>query len=144
MTPSLKQPPSRVLDIGGEGRHPDARNLNPSPVRTCGPLRGEPIPRHIPGRAEAIPGEDSSFDQIIVERTPLRLAAYQEIRRVAAEGATIILRHVVPPGVDPHRLARRLLGQPVEQRRLTVGIHQVQESTFVCRKADAAQAAPDA
>jgi len=130
----IESRPLRVLDIGGEGRHLDAWNLNPSAVRTCGPLRGEPIPRHLAGRADAIPTEDSAFDQVIVERTPLRAAAFAEIRRVAVNGATIILRHAVPPGIDPHTLARLYLGTPLGQKLLTVGMHTVQESVFVCRK----------
>ena len=33
-----------ILDIGGEGRHPDAWNLNPRKTKTLGPDRGLPIP----------------------------------------------------------------------------------------------------
>jgi hypothetical protein len=56
-----------ALDIGGEGRHAEAWNLNPSPVKTLGPEKGLPIPRRIAGRANAIPLPDHSVDRIIVE-----------------------------------------------------------------------------
>jgi hypothetical protein len=61
-----------ILDIGGEGRHPTAWNLNPRATKTLGPDRGEPIPRLIRGRGESIPLPDRSVDVVIVEQTPLQ------------------------------------------------------------------------
>src|SRR5690606_8692491 len=96
----------RVIDIGGEGRHPEAWNVNPSSVKTLGPGRGEPIPRHILGRSESLPLEDASVDLIIVEKTPLRRGALEEIARVISPGGRVILRHVPLPGMDCHELAK--------------------------------------
>ena len=98
--------PLVVIDIGGEGRHPDAWNVNPSAVKTLGPGRGEPIPRHIPGRAESLPLENGSVDLIIVEKTPLRRGALEEIARVIAPEGRVIMRHVPLPGIDCHQLAK--------------------------------------
>src|SRR5687768_18325373 len=104
-----------VLDIGGEGRHAQAWNLNPSPTKTIGPDRGSPIPRHLPGRADAIPLPDACVDEVIVERTPLSRAALAEIARVVIPGGTVTLRHAIPPGIDPHAAARNCLGAAAEK-----------------------------
>ena len=119
-----------ILDIGGEGAHPHAWNLNPSRVRTLNPRRGTPIPRHISGRADAIPLPDHSVDQIIVERTPLRKAALHEIARVLQRPGSIVLRHAMSTNLDPHRLARTILPGLVRQRSIWVGRQMMLESHF--------------
>lgn len=119
-----------ILDIGGEGRYPDAWNLNPSAVKTLGPDRGQPIPRRIAGRAEAIPLPDKSVDKIIVERSPLRVAALHEIARVIANGGVIILRHAPLPNYDPHAIATRILPGSVNSRIWRLGSHEFQETEF--------------
>jgi hypothetical protein len=121
-----------VLDIGGEGRHARAWNLNPSPTKTRGLDRGAPIPRRVAGRAEAIPFPDHSVDVIVVERTPLRAAALSEIRRVIRTDGTIILRHAYPPGFDPHRTARQVLPGRVRQRMIEIAGQRLQETVFRC------------
>ena len=119
-----------VLDVGGEGRNTAAWNLNPSRVRTFGPQRGQPIPRLIQGRGEAIPLADGSVDLLIVERTPLRPATLAEILRVSRSTATIVLRHVVTPGGDPHRLALEYLQGEVTRDWFKIGSHAVRETTI--------------
>ncbi len=119
-----------VLDIGGEGRHPLAWNLNKRVARSFGPARGEPIPRLICGRGDAIPLGDDSVDQIIVERTPLRAAALREILRVAKPAATVTLRHAVTPAGDPHRLALRLLPGTVQRRNMHIGANLLRETVI--------------
>jgi ubiquinone/menaquinone biosynthesis C-methylase UbiE len=119
-----------VLDIGGEGRHVDAWNLNPSKVRTFGPQRGERVPRLIVARGDAIPLADQSVDVIIVERTPLRLATLREMLRVARPSAQVILRHVVTPAGDPHRVALRSFSGRISRQFATIGIHRVQETVI--------------
>ena len=56
-----------ILDIGGEGRHPEAWNLNPRSRKTVGKQRGELIPLLIQGRGESIPLADRTVDVLIVE-----------------------------------------------------------------------------
>ncbi|MCL6501193.1 MAG: hypothetical protein K6T86_00820 [Pirellulales bacterium] len=124
-------PASRLLlDIGGEGRYRGAWNLNPRRWRTCGPLRGHPIPNWLPGRAECIPLPAGSVQTIIVERTPLRPAALWEIRRVAAPGARVLLRHAWCPGSEPHRLAREILGPPLHVSLRVMTMLVIQQSVF--------------
>jgi ubiquinone/menaquinone biosynthesis C-methylase UbiE len=118
------------LDIGGEGRHAGAWNLNPSSVKTIGADRGQPIPRHIPGRADEIPLPDHFVDRLIVERTPLRRRALAEIRRVVAPRGTVILRHAMPPGIDPHRLALEMLTGRIRRRIVRIGGQYLQETVF--------------
>ena len=119
-----------VLDVGGEGRHPEAWNLNPSAVRTVGPHRGQPIPRHLSGRADNIPCPDQSVDRLIAERTPLRQPALREIARVISPSGMIILRHALPPRVDPHALAREVLPGEVTCSLIRLGGQLLQETVF--------------
>ena len=123
---------SIVLDIGGEGRHPQAWNLNPRARRTLGG-RGEPIPRLIQARGEAIPLADDSVDVLIVERTPLVSATLREMVRVAKPTATAILRHAVTPAGDPHRFALRLLEGTTRRRMTMIGQQQVRETIVQLR-----------
>lgn len=117
-----------VLDIGGEGRHAGAWNLNPRALRTVGISRGQPIPRLIRGRGESIPLADASVDVLIVERTPLRQTTLREMLRVAKPSATTILRHAVGPLGDPHRVALQLLPGNHRRRIATIGRHYVLET----------------
>ena len=120
-----------TLDIGGEGRHHGAWNLNPRRLKTKGVGRGTPIPRLILGRAEAIPLPGESVDRVIVERTPLRRKSLQEIRRVITATGTIILRHTVPPHIDPHRLAIQVLSGRRQQRTVHIDGQWLQKTIFV-------------
>lgn len=117
-----------VLDIGGEGRHPEAWNLNPRLHKTLGQQRGALIPRLIQGRGECIPLHDGTVDVLIVERTPLRAATLAEILRVARPSATIILRHAVAHQRDPHLHAVRVLKGIVKQRAAMIDRLPVQET----------------
>jgi hypothetical protein len=119
-----------LLDIGGEGRHPRAWNLNPSRVKTLGREAGRPIPRLIVGRSDAIPLADGCVTTFVVERTPLRRRALCELARVAAPHAVIILRHARPAWSDPHRLARAIFGLPRRQRMIELEGVRLQESVF--------------
>ena len=116
------------LDIGGEGRHSDAVNVNPRRYKTLGPGRGEPIPRLIVARADAIPLASGSVARIVVERTPLTRAALAEIARVIAPRGTIVLRHVPLERGDRHALARKLLGGHAARRTLCLAGQCVQET----------------
>jgi hypothetical protein len=119
-----------VLDIGGEGRHPEAWNLNCRQLRTLGPDAGRLIPRLILGRADAIPLQDGCVDEIIVERTPLNALALAEIRRITSRNGRVVLRHARAPWSDPHRMAIKILGVPVQQAMIQRGTVLIQESRF--------------
>jgi ubiquinone/menaquinone biosynthesis C-methylase UbiE len=116
-----------IVDIGGEGRHASAWNVNPRMHRTGGARRGEPIPRLIRARGDQLPLADRSVDLFFVERTPLRLGVLEEIKRVAKPTARIILRHALSPITDPHRLAIEVLGGRVSRSIGRIGrtpVHQ--------------------
>lgn len=129
-SPPPSSQPRVILDIGGEGRHPRAWNLNPSPVKTIGLEAGRPIPRRIAGRAEHIPLPSASVSVVFVERTPLRLESLAEILRVVRPNGLIILRHARPPWSDPHTLAIDMMGKPIRRRRCHIGDQSLQESVF--------------
>jgi len=100
-----------LLDIGGEGRYESAINLNPRALKTLGPNKGSPIPNRIEGRAEAIPLPNDSAAVIVMERTPLRDVAIDELFRVIAPGGTIVLRHHADGICNPHdRVMKRIDG----------------------------------
>lgn len=120
-----------ILDIGGEGRHRAAWNLNPCRTKTLAPGRGQPIPRHIAGRADAIPLPDDSVDEVIVERTPLTVTALQEIDRVVAPGGRITLRHAMVPGIDPHATAKAMLAGQYRQSIIPMAGKRLQQCEFV-------------
>ncbi|HEU5019513.1 MAG TPA: hypothetical protein VFT69_16245, partial [Pseudolabrys sp.] len=122
--PALASQPPIILDVGGEGRHPEAWNLNPLDKRSLAPHRGEPIRRLIRARGENIPLATSSVDLVIVERTPLRPATLREIRRIVKPGAFILLRHADLPWLDPHRNALRMLPGHVHRGKLQIGGQQ--------------------
>ena len=117
-----------MLDIGGEGRHRLAWNLNPRALGTLGAVRGRPIPRLIRARGESIPLADKSVDVLIVERTPLTMALLLEMRRVAKSSSTAILRHAVTPLGDPHDRALAVLNGTVRQRMTRIGRQRVRQT----------------
>jgi len=117
-----------VIDIGGEGRHREAWNINPRRFKTCGPERGQPIPRLIMARAQSIPLPDNCADEIIMERTPLSRCALDEIRRIAKPGAIVVLRHAQPFGIDPHRVAAEVLDGKSRRRMCKIGVRSYQET----------------
>jgi hypothetical protein len=128
LEPIAAPPGSFVLDIGGEGRHPGAWNLNPRAAATVAGALGRPIPRLICGRGEAIPLPDHSVDLVIVERTPLWPLTLREIERVAKPGAIAILRHAVGPLGDPHARVLALLGRAGRSREVRLGSLRIRET----------------
>ena len=119
-----------TLDIGGEGRHPEAWNINPCRVKTFGPERGAPIARLILARAERLPFATGSVDRVIVERTPLGDAAIREIARVIRPGGEVLLRHVPLPTSDRHHRAQQILAAPFTQTRAYIGGQEVLQTKF--------------
>lgn len=119
-----------VVDIGGEGRHGDAWNINPRQLRTFGSKYGEPIPRLIVGRADAVPLPDHTADTIIVERTPLSRLALEEIKRIGKPGALVVLRHARAFAMDPHELAKKILPGEFQERDYKIGTRNYQETVI--------------
>lgn len=119
-----------AIDIGGEGRHPHAWNVNPAARKTIGPESGQPIPRLVLARATKLPFADRSVSEVIVERTPLTRAALAEIERVLAPCATLILRHVPLKHRDRHALACQLIAGRVERGAATIGRQKVLETVI--------------
>ena len=126
---------SITLDIGGEGRHPEAWNLNLARAKTFGPNCGRPIPRLIVGRGDGIPFADHSVNRVFVERGPLSAAVLREIARVITANGSVELRHVALPGRDRHRLAREILGGKALRAWRRLGGATVQE-TIIQLEAD--------
>ncbi|WP_286765240.1 MULTISPECIES: hypothetical protein [Rhodopirellula] len=119
-----------LLDVGGEGRYATAMNLNPSAEKTLGPDKGRPIPNRIDERAEDIPLPDSSVKAIVVERTPLRNEAIDELARVATNDATLVFRHPVDEHSDPHARVIEQINGEVEIDQLEFDDQMVQQLTI--------------
>lgn len=120
-----------VVDVGGEGRHESACNINPRQYKTIGPQRGQVIPRLLMGRADSIPLPNECADAVIVERTPLSKRAIIEIARIAKSGALIVLRHAQAFGMDPHRLAKQILNGEVRESQCKIGETSYRETTII-------------
>jgi hypothetical protein len=110
-----------VVDVGGEGRHELASNINFSHFQTIGRDTGRPIPRWLGGRADNIPLPRGVVNWLIVERTPLSKAALREFARVIAPTGRITLRHAPLPWKDRHALAKAMLPGQVCQRLFLIG-----------------------
>ena len=89
------------IDIGGEGRYPDAINVNPGmfgnkPV-TSGPqpggagAAGRPIPNLVQAPGERLPFGNQSVDVVTLQHSPIRPATVIEIARVIRPGGDIRL-----------------------------------------------------
>lgn len=122
-----------VFDIGGEGRHARAWNVNPSRTVTLGENAGEPIPRLIVARADALPFPTNGVRDIIVERTPLTRAALREISRVIVPAGRVVLRHVpLPdPDRDRHQAAVEILAGKTHRTNATIHGQQTIETTII-------------
>lgn len=118
-----------TFDIGGEGSHPTAWNVNPSRTVTFGKRAGEPIPRLIVARADAMPFATGSLGCILVERTPMTRSALREIARVGRPGARVVLRHVPLPHRNRHGEAITILGGTASQQMTSVRGQRVLETT---------------
>ncbi|EGF24903.1 MULTISPECIES: class I SAM-dependent methyltransferase [Rhodopirellula] len=118
------------LDVGGEGRYATAVNLNPSAEKTLGPDKGQPIPNRIDGRAEDIPLPESSVKTIVVERTPLKNEAIEEIARVAADDATLVFRRPVDKHFNPHARVKKHIDGEVEVDQTDLDGQMVQQLTI--------------
>lgn len=81
------------LDIGGEGRHAGAINVNPQGLTTTTGVPGRPIPDLVVARGEALPFASGVADMVTVENAPIRDATLDEIARVLKPGGTVRLLH---------------------------------------------------
>lgn len=123
-----------LLDVGGEGRYATALNLNPRAEQTLGPNKGQPIPNRLNGRAENIPLPNNSVQTVLVERTPMKNEAIDEITRVVADGGTMVFRHVVDDETNPHQRVRERIGGTAETEDIELEGQQVRQ--LVIRRPD--------
>jgi RHS repeat-associated protein len=109
------------VDIGGEGAHASAINLNPQRVTSTTPSR--PIPRLVPGVGERLPLSSSTADLITVEGAPLRAGAAQEIGRVLRPTGEIRLVHPADYAAAAHpEVATAAGGTVVHQTTDAIGV----------------------
>ncbi len=84
-----------VIDIGGEGRYPEAININPFAVYMHQALgqEGEKIPNLVRAFGEYLPFASNSVDRIIVESSPISPRMAHEIVRTIKPKGSIGLYH---------------------------------------------------
>jgi hypothetical protein len=107
-----------VIDIGGEGRHAGALNVNPSKVTSTTGAAGRPIPNHVPFDGKRLPFADQSVDVIHLENAPIRPETIAEIKRVLRLGGDV--RLVGPEDVSAalHQQIAEAIGGKMFQTRL--------------------------
>lgn len=105
-----------VIDIGGEGRHPAAINVNPGFTTTTTGRAGRPIPNLVQGVGEKLPFPARAADTIIVENAPLRPETIAELARVIKPGGAVRLVHPSEYAAKVHQAAVRAIGERVHQR----------------------------
>lgn len=81
------------IDIGGEGRHRGAINVNPNWVTSTTGAPGRPIPNLVVARGEALPFASGVADLVTVENAPIRPGMIDEIARVLGPGGEVRLLH---------------------------------------------------
>jgi len=104
------------VDIGGEGRYPDAINLNPIKVQTTTGTPGNPIPNLVQGTGENAPFLSNSVDKITVESAPIRPGTASEIQRMIKPGGEIRLMHPADYAVGAHQHVIDKVGGSVTQQ----------------------------
>ncbi|MEZ6080408.1 MAG: hypothetical protein R3C56_33475 [Pirellulaceae bacterium] len=119
-----------LLDIGGEGRYENAWNLNPRSKKNDRAGQGTCHPPSHSGTRECIPLPDGCVQQILMERAPLRRAAIFEMIRVILPGGTIILRHHVGTGRNPHVEAQQLIDADCSVQQIKIGCQGLQQTCF--------------
>ena len=103
-----------VIDIGGEGRYPNAINVNPSEVPSLRP--GGTIPNRVDAFGEKLPFPDNSVDGIVIESGPINPDVIREIVRVLKPGGSI--RLLSPPefAKEAHESVLKAVGGEMSQR----------------------------
>ena len=99
-----------VIDIGGEGAHKGAINLNPGLTTTTTGRPGQPIPNLVQGFAEKLPFASRSADRLIVESAPLRPGAAAEMARVIRPGGVVRLMHPSEYAAQSHKGVVQAIG----------------------------------
>jgi hypothetical protein len=79
------------IDIGGEGRYPNAINVNPNTNTSTTGTAGRTIPNRVPGRGESLPFGARHADGISLENAPITAQTAAEIARVIKPGGSIRL-----------------------------------------------------
>jgi hypothetical protein len=79
------------IDIGGEGRYPNAINVNPKTTTSTTGTAGRTIPNRVPGRGESLPFGARHADGISLENAPITAQTAVEIARVIKPGGSIRL-----------------------------------------------------
>jgi hypothetical protein len=92
------------LDLGGEGRYPDAININPNAYTSTTGEPGEKIPFWVKGRSDDIPISSSSVDKVTIENAPINLNTIDEMLRVLRPRGDIYLSHPKDYAKEAHQL----------------------------------------
>jgi len=83
-------PAGLFVDVGGEGAHTGAINVNPSPIGSAdGLVPGRAIPNHVAGSSTSIPLPDASVARLVLERSTIEPGTGAEIARVMRPGGEV-------------------------------------------------------
>ena len=106
------------IDIAGEGRYPDAINVNHQGLTSTTGAPGQPIPHLVKSGADALPFDNSVVDKFSYENFKVTALRMSEVKRVSKPGAEI---NILNPkdlaiGGGDHELARSLLGGQIKSQ----------------------------
>ena len=109
-----------VIDIGGEGRYPNAINVNPATNGSYPPYEGK-IPNRVDSFGEKLPFPDNSVDGIVIESGPINPDVIQEVVRVLKPGGSVRLVTPLPEAEKLHESVIEALGGAATQRPVQMG-----------------------
>ncbi len=121
------------LDIGGEGRHPGAINVNPNTTTSTTGTAGRPIPNLVQATGERLPFGNQVADIITIENTPISQATASQVARVIKPGGEIRLVGPADYAQVAHQRVIQALPPGATVTQTTVGTGETAVTTTIIR-----------
>lgn len=130
---ALKGEPTVHIDIGGEGRYPDAINVNPNTTTTTTGTAGRPIQNLVQATSERLPFANQSVDVITLENLQITQTTASEIARVIKPGGKIRLVGPADYARTAHQRVIQALPRGSTVGQTTVGTGDTAMTTTIIR-----------
>jgi SAM-dependent methyltransferase len=110
------------FDIGGEGKYPDAVNVNPNETTTTTGAPGRTIPNLLKVTGEELSAANASADIITVENAPISAKTASQIARVIKPGGQILLESPAGYATTAHQRVIDAIGRGARAVQQTTGV----------------------